>query len=97
MRHGMRMETLLAWVEESQRRGEDIVVVIRNQTTREQVITTVSPSFVASLSTGSVIRAGEDMGGDIRLARLLYAFGVIDEEPRNPEESEEKGTGIEPV
>lgn len=39
---------LESWVEESQRRGEEIVVIPKNKTTKEEVEVTTNPAFIAS-------------------------------------------------
>jgi len=49
------MGTLENWVNESKRRGEEIVVVLRNLTTEEEVITTINPAFVAGITQNGEI------------------------------------------
>ena len=46
------METLLDYVEWCEVKGEELVVVIRNKTTGEEIETTVSPGFIADISRG---------------------------------------------
>lgn len=49
-------EVIEHWVMESKRRGEEIVVIIRNKTTREEVEIKVNPLFLASLVMDNEIR-----------------------------------------
>lgn len=46
-----RRTKLESWVEESEQRGEDMKVIIRNETTGEEVETNINPSFLASIIT----------------------------------------------
>ena len=41
---------LQSWVEESQRRGEEVVVILRNKTTGEEVELTMNPAFATGVS-----------------------------------------------
>ena len=54
---------LEAWIVESLRRGEKVVVVIMNETTKEEVRTTMDPAFVACAvgicRKGEIRRRGE--------------------------------------
>jgi len=43
------MATLESWVEESKRRGEEVIVILSNKSTGEEVETTVSPEFIANI------------------------------------------------
>ena len=45
-----RIMDMKAWIEESQRRGEDVVVIIRNKATGEEVETTANPTFIEGVS-----------------------------------------------
>lgn len=44
------------WVEESLRRREEVVVIIRNKTTGEEVETKMRPMLVAELVVGGEIK-----------------------------------------
>lgn len=48
------------WVEESRRRGEEVVVIIRNKTTSEEVETEVNPVFLATMARGCEIKKKGD-------------------------------------
>lgn len=41
------MATMQSWVEESLRRGEEVVVILKNKTTGEEVELTMSPEFAS--------------------------------------------------
>lgn len=44
------------WVKESLRRREEVVVVIRNKATDEEVETGINPKFIAELVRGGEIK-----------------------------------------
>jgi len=54
-----------SWVNESLRRGERLYVIIRNETTGEEVKTTVSPQFIASLTQAGEIEKGRKPNNQI--------------------------------
>lgn len=51
------MANLETWVNESLRRGEKVVVVIRNETTGEEAETVMSPCFAAGLFPDGEIKS----------------------------------------
>jgi len=61
----MTVGNVRAWVEESFRRRDDIVVVVCNRTTQEEFVTPMSPGFVVSLyDTGEIQKTEVKHGQD---------------------------------
>jgi len=48
------------WVEESIRKGEKVVVIIRNETTGEEVETAMNPIFIALTTVNREVKKGGD-------------------------------------
>ena len=48
------MNNVEAWIIEALRRGEKITVFLRNETTKEEVETSINPMFAALASTGVI-------------------------------------------
>lgn len=43
-----------AWIVESLRRGEKITVLLRNETTKEEVLVPMNPIFIAQVTSGRI-------------------------------------------
>lgn len=51
------------WVQESRRRGEEVVVLIRNKTTHEVVETKINPVLIAEMTHDYEIRKEDEHAG----------------------------------